>query len=129
MKKIPNKQQQELLEIFDIYVKEINEVFDKPVKIEYSAAPVGEHSIKVWIDEKKYSETENNCSLSNQAGIDVLISEILTEFERVRIKKDFNVNENGCPINTYQISFGIMSFSMREKLYEFKNNKRSELLL
>ena len=126
---VPNEQQEEILKIFDIYIKEINQIVEKPVKIDYSAAPVGEHSIKVWIDEKKYSEPENNCYLSNQAGIDTLIFEILTEFERVRIKKDFNIDENGNPINSFEISFGTMSLSLREKIYEFENNKRSKLLL
>lgn len=126
---VPNEQQEEILRIFDIYIKEVNQVVEKPVQINYSAAPVGEHSIKVWIDEKQYNEPENNCHLSNQAGIDTLIFEILTEFERVRIKKDFNIDENGNPINSFEISFGIMSFSLREKMYEFENNKRSQLLL
>lgn len=126
---VPNEQQEEILKIFDIYIKEVNQMVEKPVQIDYSATPVGEHSIKVWIDEKQYSEPENNCHLSNQAGIDTLIFEILTEFERVRIKKDFNINENGNPINSFEISFGIMSFSLREKMYEFENNKRSQLLL
>lgn len=126
---VPNEIQQEALKVFDIYVKEVNQMVEKPVKIDYSVAPVGRQSIKVWIDEKKYSEPENNCYLSNQAGIDTLIFEILTEFERVRIKKDFNIDENGNPINSFEIRFGIMSFSLREKMYEFENNKRSKLLL